>query len=127
MTKTTERLNRLFDNISTKLPWTAGTLTWLRNPKNVWVRVPVALLLILGGIFSILPGLGVWMLPLGLLLLAIDVVFLQEPITKFIVIGQRKFGQFVAWVKATIAKIRAWQGDDQATLKKLHDEENKND
>ena len=32
----------------------------------------------LGGIFSFLPLLGVWMLPLGLLLIAQDVPFLQK-------------------------------------------------
>ena len=65
MTKAEIRLERLFSEIITKLPWTAGIVKWLRNPKNAFVRIPVALLLILGGIFSFLPILGLWMLPLG--------------------------------------------------------------
>ena len=36
-------------------------------------------LLIFGGIFSFLPVLGLWMLPLGLLLFAQDVPVLQKP------------------------------------------------
>jgi hypothetical protein len=44
----------------------------LRRPEARWVRLPVGLLLVLGGIFSILPLLGLWMLPLGLILLAED-------------------------------------------------------
>lgn len=94
MTKAEIRLERLFSEIITKLPWTAGTVNWLRTPKNAIVRIPVAILLILGGIFSFLPLLGLWMLPLGLILLAIDVIFLQEPVTKAIVIAKRKIPQW---------------------------------
>ena len=39
---------------------------------------PVGFLLILGGIFSILPFLGLWMLPLGLLLIAYDITHIAE-------------------------------------------------
>lgn len=46
---------------------------WLRRPSPPWVRIPVGLLLILGGVFSILPLLGLWMLPLGVVLLAKDI------------------------------------------------------
>lgn len=35
-----------------------------------YVSVPVGLLLIIGGVFSFLPVLGVWMLPIGLAILA---------------------------------------------------------
>jgi hypothetical protein len=41
------------------------------------VRLPVAVLLILGGMLGFLPVLGFWMLPLGLLLLAIDLPVLR--------------------------------------------------
>jgi hypothetical protein len=53
------------------------------------VRVPLAVLLILGGIFSFLPVLGLWMLPLGLLVLAIDVPVLKRPVGNAIVRLQR--------------------------------------
>lgn len=93
MTKAAIRLERLFTEATVKLPWAAGFINWLRNPKNAIIRVPVALLLIVGGIFSFLPLLGLWMLPLGLIFLAIDFIWLQEPVTKAIVIGKRKAGQ----------------------------------
>ena len=35
-----------------------------------------------GGFFSFLPILGVWMLPLGLMLIAQDLPFLQKPLVK---------------------------------------------
>jgi hypothetical protein len=47
-------------------------IRWLRRPSSRWVRIPAGVLLIGGGILSILPLLGIWMLPLGLMLLAED-------------------------------------------------------
>ena len=46
---------------------------WLREPSRRWVRIPAGVLLIIGSILSILPVFGLWMLPLGLVLLADDV------------------------------------------------------
>ena len=37
-----------------------------------WVRIPLGVILVLGGIFGALPVLGFWMLPLGLILLSVD-------------------------------------------------------
>ena len=51
--------------------------------------IPLAILLILGGIFSFLPVLGVWMLPLGLAVLAVDVPPLKKPVGDFLVRLQR--------------------------------------
>jgi hypothetical protein len=51
---------------------------WLRRPAARWVRIPAGLLLIVGSVFSILPILGIWMLPLGLVLLAEDVKLLRR-------------------------------------------------
>jgi hypothetical protein len=55
-------------------------IRWLREPSSFAVRFCVAILLIVGGIFSFLPILGIWMLPLGLLLIAQDVPALQKPL-----------------------------------------------
>jgi len=56
----------------------------LRRPQARWVRIPVALLLIFGGVFSFLPVLGLWMMPLGFLLLAVDIPFLRRLLYRFI-------------------------------------------
>jgi len=45
----------------------------------------------LGGIFSFLPVLGVWMLPLGLLLFAQDVPVLQKPMASSLGWIERKW------------------------------------
>ncbi len=54
-------------------------MEWLRCPGAGWVRVPLGLALILGGVVGFLPILGFWMLPLGALLLAEDLPFLKRP------------------------------------------------
>lgn len=53
------------------------TVAWLRRPARRWLRIPAAALFMLGGLLAILPILGLWMLPLGLALLAEDVPVLK--------------------------------------------------
>jgi hypothetical protein len=85
------RLNRQFDRLQRRIPdYAARLLERIRRPEARWVRIPLGVLLVLGGIFSFLPVLGIWMLPLGLLLLALDLVFLQGPVNSGIVRGTRK-------------------------------------
>jgi hypothetical protein len=59
-----------------------AVVRWLRLPSSKWVRIPAAVLLIGGGVFSILPFLGIWMLPLGIVLLAEDVPLLRRATDK---------------------------------------------
>ncbi len=74
------RLNRMLDRLERQLPaWICRPLRWLRAPGLRWLRIPVGILLMVGGVLSILPVLGLWMLPLGLLLLAQDIPFLRRP------------------------------------------------
>ncbi len=62
----------------------AGFVSWVRKPSSRLARIPLAILLVIGGIFSFLPVLGLWMLPLGLLLIAQDIPFLQEPLARML-------------------------------------------
>jgi hypothetical protein len=48
-------------------------IQWLRRPSSRWARIPAGVLFVIGGVFSILPVLGLWMLPVGMVLLAEDV------------------------------------------------------
>jgi hypothetical protein len=50
----------------------ARAVQWLREPSRRLIRFGAGILFIVGGIFAILPILGIWMLPLGLALLAED-------------------------------------------------------
>src|ERR1700730_14567742 len=72
-------------------PGPARFVGWLRKPSSRLVRIPLAILLIVGGIFSFLPILGLWMLPLGLVLFAQDVPILQKPIAKMLGWIERKW------------------------------------
>lgn len=92
--KGTGRINRLFNMIERRFPSTAGFLGWLRRPGSRIFRVPLAILLLLGGVFSFLPILGIWMLPLGLLLLALDIAFLRTPVANAIIRVMRKWQEW---------------------------------
>lgn len=80
------RLDRHLDRWQGKIPaWAARVMDWLRRPSSRWVRIPIGLLLVAGGLFGFLPVLGFWMLVPGLLLLALDVPFLRLPVRVAIV------------------------------------------
>jgi hypothetical protein len=72
----------------------------LRQASMRWVRIPVGLLLIVGSLLSILPVFGLWMLPLGLVLLAEDVPLLR-----------RLTGRVLAWIEH---RRPHWMGLPQA-------------
>ena len=67
----------------------AGFLRWVRRPSSRLLRIPIAILLLFGGVLSFLPILGIWMLPLGLLLLALDFPPLQPPVAWVLIKGRR--------------------------------------
>lgn len=77
-------LRLAFKRIEREVPaWLASAMRWLRHPSSRWLRLPAGLLLMLGGVFAVLPVLGIWMLPLGLMLLAADIPFLRKPMARF--------------------------------------------
>ncbi len=84
------RLERQFRSISRRYPWTDRPLAALRHPRLWLVRVPIAIFFILGGFLAILPIFGLWMIPVGLLLLAVDIPRLQAPVAAAIVRGRRR-------------------------------------
>ena len=94
-----KELDRHFAWFESKLPRRpARFVAWLRKPSSIWVRIPVAILLVVGGTFSFLPVLGLWMLPLGLVLFAQDVPVLQKPMAKLLGWVERK------WIERERAK-----------------------
>jgi hypothetical protein len=85
MTRRERRFKRQFDALERIVPGSKGVFSGLRSNRWLLVRLPLALVLIVGGVFSFLPVLGIWMLPLGFLLLAVDLPFLRGPISAFII------------------------------------------
>jgi hypothetical protein len=93
-------LRDAFKRLEQELPErVARILRKLRHPDARWVRIPVGLLCVVGGVFSFLPVLGLWMLPLGLLLIAYDVPFLRKPVGYFTIWGAEKWTAFRLWVR----------------------------
>jgi hypothetical protein len=85
-------LDRHFAWFEAKLsPRPADFVRWLRRPSSRLVRIPLAILLVVGGVLSFLPILGLWMLPLGLLLIAQDVPLLQAPLARMLGWIERKW------------------------------------
>lgn len=88
---------RRIDLLVQRLPARIQTVVhWLRRPQARWVRMPAGVFFILGGCLAILPVFGIWMLPLGIVLLSDDVPPLQ-----------RLTNRVLAWVEA---KHPNWMG-----------------
>lgn len=96
------RFQRQFDALERLVPPLRRPMSTLRRDSWFPVRFPVALLLIAGGVFAFLPVLGVWMLPLGLLLLAVDLPVLRGPISVLVIRGRRS-------VKRWFRRWRDWR------------------
>ena len=97
-TKADRIIGRRFDRAERLLPETLRSwLAHLRKPSASWIRIPIGLLLIVGGLLAFLPGLGIWMLPLGLLFLALDVALLKRPTAFMVVVGERRWRRLLSW------------------------------
>lgn len=84
------RLDRQFDALARHLPQLERPLRGIRR-RGLWViRAPLAILLIMGGVLSFLPILGLWMLPAGLMLLAVDLPILRAPLSASLVRWRRR-------------------------------------
>jgi hypothetical protein len=78
-------LDEHLERFARTLPaWAARLIGWLWKPGARWVRIPVGILLILGGIVGFLPILGFWMVPLGVIVIARDVPPLQPLVVRFL-------------------------------------------
>ena len=64
------RLERLLDRLPKRV---RSTVRFVRQPSARWLRIPTGVLLTVGGTLWFLPIAGLWMLPIGLALLADDV------------------------------------------------------
>lgn len=100
MTRRERRFQRQFDALERLFPLLRSPMSHLRRDSWFPIRFPMALLLICGGLLSFLPILGVWMLPLGLLLLAVDLPVLRGPISVLIIRSRRTAKRW----------LRRWRG-----------------
>lgn len=86
------KIDGYFEALYRRLPVSFSKfIRWLRQPSSFAARFAVAILFVVGGLFSFLPILGIWMLPLGLLLIAQDVPALQKPIVSALMWTEAKW------------------------------------
>ena len=65
-------------------------------PRSRLLRITIGILLMIGGLFSFLPILGVWMVPLGLLVLSIDIPRVRRWRRRFAVWFHRRYPRLAA-------------------------------
>jgi hypothetical protein len=63
--------------------WTIAQVNRLKKHRNPWVRRGLGVALVIGGLLSFLPVLGIWMLPLGLVVLSDEMHGLRRPRRRF--------------------------------------------
>lgn len=85
-------LDEHLERLEGRLPaWAGRIVRWLRKPGSRWVRLPIGIVLILGGIIGFLPILGFWMVPLGLVVVAKDIPPLQPALVRCLDWVERKW------------------------------------
>jgi hypothetical protein len=89
-----ERIAHLLELLPRRI---GDAIAWLRAPSRRWVRIPAAILLILGGFLAVLPVFGLWMLPLGLALLSEDLPGMKPSLERTARWLEDKWGRVVAW------------------------------
>jgi hypothetical protein len=70
-------------------------IRWARDPAKRRHRLPLGILCIIGGLFWFLPVVGVWLLPVGLVLVAHDVPRMRNPVARFML-----------WIEARCIALR---------------------
>lgn len=91
-------LNEAFDELERETPdRVTHIIRWLRTPEARRVRLPLGILCIILSFFWFLPVIGIELLPIGLLLIAVDVPFLRRPV-----------GQVVLWLEDRWVALRRW-------------------
>ncbi|KPQ06373.1 MAG: putative transmembrane protein (PGPGW) [Rhodobacteraceae bacterium HLUCCA12] len=85
------RLDRQLRAMARSFPAMAPLIAALHGRPGMMVRLPVAFLLLVGGLLGFLPILGFWMIPLGLLILAIDMPALRPVVSAAIIRIRRRW------------------------------------
>jgi hypothetical protein len=86
------RIEQLIDRLPNS--WRSSA-RWLRRPSQRLLRICAGLLLIVGSFLSILPMFGLWMLPVGLVLLSEDVPVLRQAIDRVLEWVERRRPQWL--------------------------------
>ncbi|KON65894.1 hypothetical protein KOEU_05820 [Komagataeibacter europaeus] len=88
-----QRLERLLRRLPAR---GEQAMRWLLQPGRAWLRAILGSALIVGGLLSFLPVLGLWMLPLGLILLAEDMPPLRKLTARMLEWIERRHPKWMA-------------------------------
>ncbi|MDH3264436.1 MAG: tryptophan synthase subunit beta [Paracoccaceae bacterium] len=108
-TRQGRRLRRQFEAISRAAPAASAAVRSLLDGRLRRVRIPLAILLIVGGFAGFLPVLGFWMIPLGILLLAVDVPALRPAVSAGLVRLRRR-ARVALGPHGSLSWLGAWLG-----------------
>src|SRR5689334_14114261 len=93
-----DELDEAFTELEQAVPNSMGSaISWMRKPQARLVRLPLGILCIVGSFFWFLPVLGLWFLPLGLLLIAQDVPFLRRPVGRMTLYFVERWKRLRSW------------------------------
>ena len=87
--------------------WLAKVIHLLRDPRLRLARLAAGVLLIIGGLLWFLPILGLEMLPIGIVLIALDVPFLRRPAARMLVWVERGVVWVIGLWQAISARLRS--------------------
>ncbi len=91
------RHRRRLESLIDRLPGRVRTsVRWLLRPESRWARIPAGVGLILGGFLAVLPVFGLWMLPLGVILIAEDLPILRRGVARALDWMERRWPRLFA-------------------------------
>lgn len=91
-------LNQALDELERETPdRITHIIRWLRAPEARRVRLPIGILCVIASFFWFLPVVGIELLPIGLLLIALDVPFLRRPV-----------GVSILWLEERWLALKRW-------------------
>lgn len=106
------RLRRQLDAITCNSPRLRKLVEGLMLGPAPYLRIPIGLLLVAFGFIGFLPVLGFWMIPLGLVLLAIDIPALRPAISGALVRIRRRLRR-ARGTDGSLAWLDRWLGHDR--------------
>ena len=83
------RLDRQIEAMTSRSPALRRFVAAIRGRRGMLLRVPLGIVLVAGGFLAILPIFGLWMVPIGLLILAMDLPVLRPAVSAAIIRGRR--------------------------------------
>ena len=93
-------LNEALDELERETPdRVTRMIRWLRTPEARRVRLPLGILCIIASFFWFLPVIGIEYLPIGLLLIAVDVPFLRRPVALFVLWLEDRWVALKRWYR----------------------------